>query len=128
MIDELEAERGIAPGTTKMLAMVETASAFFHIAEIARAHPRLPALTRPREGEAGGRSATRVIRFAESTRCKQGRDAHRPGFSSSTPRWIRFVVIRRLSRVIVRGDAAVCGFAGSLFHWSAGGVTVRRKG
>src|SRR5437667_2114700 len=44
MIDELEAERGLAPGTTKMLAMVETASAFFRIAEIAQAHPRLVAL------------------------------------------------------------------------------------
>src|SRR6266851_5480383 len=44
IVDEVEAERGIAPGTTKMLAMVETASAFFRIAEIARAHPRLVAL------------------------------------------------------------------------------------
>jgi len=44
IIDELEAERGIPIGTTKMLAMVETASAFFRIAEIARAHPRLVAL------------------------------------------------------------------------------------
>src|SRR5438105_1569755 len=43
-IDELEAERGIPLGTTKMLAMVETASAFFHIAEIAKAHPRLVGL------------------------------------------------------------------------------------
>src|SRR5260221_103225 len=44
IIDELELERGIPLGTTKMLVMVETASAFFHIAEIARAHPRLVAL------------------------------------------------------------------------------------
>jgi citrate lyase subunit beta/citryl-CoA lyase len=44
IIDELEVERGIALGTTKILAMVETASAFFHIAEIARAHKRLVAL------------------------------------------------------------------------------------
>ena len=44
IIDELELERGIPLGTTKMLAMVETASAFFHIAEIARAHRRLVAL------------------------------------------------------------------------------------
>jgi len=44
IIDELEAERGIAVGTTKMVAMVETTSAFFRIAEIARAHPRLVAL------------------------------------------------------------------------------------
>src|SRR6266581_2770292 len=44
VIDELEVERGLPLGTTKMLAMVETASAFFHIAEIARAHPRLCAL------------------------------------------------------------------------------------
>jgi citrate lyase subunit beta/citryl-CoA lyase len=44
IIDELEAERGMAPGTTKMLAIVETASAFFHIAEIAKASPRLVGL------------------------------------------------------------------------------------
>ena len=44
IIDELEVERGIALGTTKILAMVETASAFFRIAEIARAHKRLVAL------------------------------------------------------------------------------------
>jgi citrate lyase subunit beta/citryl-CoA lyase len=44
IIDELEEERGVPLGTTKMLAMVETASAFFRIAEIARAHPRLVAL------------------------------------------------------------------------------------
>jgi citrate lyase subunit beta/citryl-CoA lyase len=44
MIDELEAERGMAPGTTKMLAMVETCSAFFRLAEIAKASPRLVGL------------------------------------------------------------------------------------
>src|SRR5437764_15253378 len=44
IIDELEAERGIALGTTKMLAMVETADAFFRIHEIAKASPRLVAL------------------------------------------------------------------------------------
>jgi citrate lyase subunit beta / citryl-CoA lyase len=44
IIDELEAERGMALGTTKMLAMVETCSAFFRISEIAKASPRLVAL------------------------------------------------------------------------------------
>ena len=44
IIDELEAERGMAPGTTRMLAMVETCSAFFRINEIAKASPRLVAL------------------------------------------------------------------------------------
>jgi citrate lyase subunit beta/citryl-CoA lyase len=44
-IDEVETERGMARGTTKLLAMVETASAFFRMAEIARAHPRLVAMT-----------------------------------------------------------------------------------
>ena len=36
IIDEVEAERGIAPGTTRLIAMVETAAAFFH-------SPRSPA-------------------------------------------------------------------------------------
>ena len=44
IIDELEAERGIPVGTTKILAMVETASAFFRIAEIAKASRRLVGL------------------------------------------------------------------------------------
>jgi citrate lyase subunit beta / citryl-CoA lyase len=41
IVDEVEAERGVAPGTTRLIAMVETAAAFFRIADIARAHPRL---------------------------------------------------------------------------------------
>src|ERR1700726_4892472 len=41
IVDEVEAERGMAPGTTRLIAMVETAAAFFRLAEIARAHPRL---------------------------------------------------------------------------------------
>jgi citrate lyase subunit beta / citryl-CoA lyase len=45
IVDEVEAERGVAPGTTRFIAMVESAAAFFRIAEIARAHPRLCALT-----------------------------------------------------------------------------------
>ncbi len=44
IVDELETERGIAAGTTRLLAMVETASAFFRIDQIARAHPRLVGL------------------------------------------------------------------------------------
>lgn len=45
VVDELEAERGMMPGATRLIAMVETAAAFFHLAEIARAHPRLCGLT-----------------------------------------------------------------------------------
>lgn len=45
VMDEIEAERGMPAGTTKLLGMVETASAFLRIAEIAKAHPRLVALT-----------------------------------------------------------------------------------
>ena len=44
VIDELEKERGLPLGTTKMLAMVETAAAFFRIAEIAKSSPRLVGL------------------------------------------------------------------------------------
>ncbi len=44
IVDEVEAERGVVVGATRLIAMVETAAAFFHIAEIARAHPRLCAL------------------------------------------------------------------------------------
>jgi citrate lyase subunit beta/citryl-CoA lyase len=44
VVDDVEAERGIAQSTTRLIAMVETAAAFFRIAEIARAHPRLCAL------------------------------------------------------------------------------------
>jgi citrate lyase subunit beta / citryl-CoA lyase len=41
VVDEVEAEHGMM----RLIAMVETAAAFFHLAEIARAHPRLCALT-----------------------------------------------------------------------------------
>jgi len=44
-IDEIEAERGMAVGSTKLLAMVETAEAFFEMPAIARAHPRVVAMT-----------------------------------------------------------------------------------
>jgi len=44
VVDELEAERGMTPGTTRLIAMVETAAALFRIAEIASAHPRLVGL------------------------------------------------------------------------------------
>jgi citrate lyase subunit beta/citryl-CoA lyase len=45
VLDELEAERGMVPGHTKMVAMIETAAAFFRVAEIARSHERVVALT-----------------------------------------------------------------------------------
>src|SRR5215467_13209273 len=41
IVEEVEVERGVTPGTTRLIAMVETAAAFFRIADIARAHPRL---------------------------------------------------------------------------------------
>jgi citrate lyase subunit beta/citryl-CoA lyase len=44
IVDELEAERGVPIGSVKLLAMVETASGFFRIDQIARAHPRLVGL------------------------------------------------------------------------------------
>ena len=44
IVGEVEAQRGIKPGTTRLIAMVETAAAFFRIAEIARADPRLVGL------------------------------------------------------------------------------------
>src|SRR5215472_3472261 len=44
IVDEVEAERGVSPGTTRLIEMVETAAAFVRIAEIARAHPRVCAL------------------------------------------------------------------------------------
>jgi citrate lyase subunit beta / citryl-CoA lyase len=45
IVDEVEAERGMASGATRFIAMIETAAAFFRIAEIARVDPRLCALT-----------------------------------------------------------------------------------
>jgi len=45
VVSELEAERGMAVGTTKFTAMIETADAWFHMPEIAKADPRIVALT-----------------------------------------------------------------------------------
>lgn len=44
-VDEIEAERGIAPGHIRLIAMLETPGAIFRAEKIARAHPRLVALT-----------------------------------------------------------------------------------
>jgi citrate lyase subunit beta/citryl-CoA lyase len=44
VIGELEAERGMAVGTTQLVPMIETAEAFFKIQEIARADPRIVGL------------------------------------------------------------------------------------
>ena len=45
LVDELEAERGMARGATKLVALIETAGAFFRLEEIARAHRRLVGLS-----------------------------------------------------------------------------------
>jgi citrate lyase subunit beta / citryl-CoA lyase len=45
VVDELEAERGMVPGATRLVALIETAAAFFRMAEIARAHRRLVGLS-----------------------------------------------------------------------------------
>jgi citrate lyase subunit beta/citryl-CoA lyase len=45
IVDELEAERGMVPGITKFVALIETAGAFFRMPEIARSHPRLVGLS-----------------------------------------------------------------------------------
>ncbi len=44
-VAEIEAERGLPPGHTKLLVMIETAGALFRIEAIARSHPRVVALT-----------------------------------------------------------------------------------
>jgi len=44
MIEELEIERGLPVGDIGMMAMVETASAFFRMHEIAAAHERIVSL------------------------------------------------------------------------------------
>ena len=43
IVDELEMERGMVRGSTRFVAMIETAEAFFEVREIARAHPRVVA-------------------------------------------------------------------------------------
>jgi HpcH/HpaI aldolase/citrate lyase family len=70
IIDEVEAERGMAPGTTRLIAMVETAAAFLRIAEIARAHPRLCAQS--------GRRGLRIVR-RDPARCRGALHAEADG-------------------------------------------------
>jgi citrate lyase subunit beta / citryl-CoA lyase len=45
VLDELEAERGLPRGHTRIVAMIEGAAAFFRMREIAASHPRIVALT-----------------------------------------------------------------------------------
>lgn len=44
VLDDLEGERGIEVGRTKLICMLETAESFFHAREIAGAHKRIVAL------------------------------------------------------------------------------------
>lgn len=44
IVDELEAERGLRPGTIRFIPMIETARGFFAAPDIAAAHPRTIAL------------------------------------------------------------------------------------
>ncbi len=44
IVDDVERERAMAAGVTRLIASVESAEALFRIAEIARAHPRLAAI------------------------------------------------------------------------------------
>ena len=45
VLDELEAERGLPQGHTKLVTMIESAAAFFRAQEIAASHSRVVALT-----------------------------------------------------------------------------------
>ena len=45
LLDTLEAERGLKNGHTRLVALVETADAYFRMREIAKATPRLDALS-----------------------------------------------------------------------------------
>jgi citrate lyase subunit beta/citryl-CoA lyase len=45
VLDELEAERGLPQGHTRLVPMIESAAAFFHAREIAASHARVVALT-----------------------------------------------------------------------------------
>ncbi len=45
IVDELEAERHLSPGHTRLVAMLETPGSIFRAEEIARAHRRLVAIT-----------------------------------------------------------------------------------
>jgi citrate lyase subunit beta/citryl-CoA lyase len=45
LLDTLEAERGLKHGHTRLVALVETADAYFRMREIAKATPRLDALS-----------------------------------------------------------------------------------
>jgi citrate lyase subunit beta / citryl-CoA lyase len=44
-VGELEAERRMPVGTTRFIAMIETAAAYFRMPEIAGSHPRIAAMT-----------------------------------------------------------------------------------
>ncbi len=45
VVAEMEAERGLPPGSVKFVVLIETAVAFFRMEAIARAHPRVVAIS-----------------------------------------------------------------------------------
>ncbi len=45
VLDDIEAERGLPRGHTRLVPVIESAAAFFHAQKIAAAHPRIVAMT-----------------------------------------------------------------------------------
>ena len=45
IVEELESQRGLPPGSVQFVVLVETAAGFFRIEAIAKAHPRVVALS-----------------------------------------------------------------------------------
>jgi citrate lyase subunit beta/citryl-CoA lyase len=45
LVDDVERQRGLPPGHTRFVVLIETPSAFFRMAEIAAAHPRIVAMS-----------------------------------------------------------------------------------
>ena len=94
IVDEVEAERGMAPGTTRLIAMVETAAAFFRIAEIAA---RPSAAVRPHARRRGFRHLGR-----HPARCRGAVDAEADGGVRRPRRRDHAVGLYRLDRRIPR--------------------------
>jgi citrate lyase subunit beta/citryl-CoA lyase len=66
LLDTVEAGKGITPGHTRLMVLVETPSAFARVEEIAAAHPRLVAMGLGSEDfalEIGGEAATDVLAY-----------------------------------------------------------------
>ena len=105
LLDTLEAARGLPAGHTRLVALVETADAYFRMREIAKATPRLVALSLGAEDFALSVGMEPIGRDAARPRSRPSSSPPAPPASCRWASWARWPT-SRTSRPSARSCAA----------------------